>query len=530
MSVINSYEIILQNRVIVNVDINPMSQKRYIELDQPSLLNNQADIDRLVELLSEWYKDLIVPLALMNKVGEVLRQAEWRVTVTVARFGETWHLIDIEQGDRAKQHYGLAVDLGTTTVVGYLVDLSNGAILGTASEFNGQMQYGMDILTRIYKAGTPKGRKELQYALVVTINSIISFLTHELNIGYQEISAVTVGANSTMVHLLLGLDSSRICMSPYIPLVNRPGYISSSDIGLKINPHAPLYCLPGVGSYVGGDIIGGILASELHKQQDLALFVDIGTNGEIVLGNKDWLVACAGAAGPALEGGVAQDGMRAEIGAVYQVQIDQKTKRVIYQTIGGKKAAGICGSGLVDCLAEMLLSGIIDRAGKFRGDDKKFVIVPANESATGKDIAVTQTDIDNIMRTKGAVNAALEVLLEGVGCQIDDIKIFYAAGAFGQYLDLESAISIGLYPDLPRNRMIRLGNSSGEGARLALLSEDSRSEAEKIARNITYFELNANEEFMNKFVGSKFLPHTNLDFYPTVKEKMIQRGLLHEKI
>lgn len=525
MSALDSNEIILQNRVLVDVTINPMSRKCYIELDPPGLSNNQADVDRLLAALAHRYHHPTVPLDLMNKVGEVLRRADWRVTVTVADFGNHRQIIDIEPGNMAERHFGLAVDLGTTTVVGYLVDLNSGKILGSAADYNGQISYGEDILTRIYKASVPEGGKQLKNAVVNTLNNIIYRLVREFKIKDLEISAVTVGANTTMVHLLLGLDPSRICMEPYIPVVNLPGCVSSSEVGLAVNPKAPLYCLPGVGSYVGGDVIGGILASGMHRKPELALFIDIGTNGEMVLGNSEWLVACAGAAGPALEGAVAHDGMRAEPGAVYQVRIDAETGKAVYRTIGGQQAVGICGSGLVDCLAELFLAGIIDRSGKFRENKKEFIVVPASESATGKDITFTQTDIDNIIRTKSAVNTALEVLLEGVGCQLADMETFYAAGAFGQYLDPESAITIGLYPDLPRERIIRLGNSSGEGARLVLISGDSRREAEKIARDITYFELNASEVFMNKFVGSKFLPHTNLDYYPTVREKLIRRKL-----
>jgi uncharacterized 2Fe-2S/4Fe-4S cluster protein (DUF4445 family) len=529
LSLAENNDIILQNRVLVDVDIDPMSRKVYMELEKPSLINNQADVDRLVDSLRAFCDDQVtVPLAMMNKIGEALREGDWRVTATLARFGTVWRVIDLEPGDRTMRHFGMAVDLGTTTVVGYLVDLSTGRIMATEADYNGQIQYGMDILTRIYLAGTPGGCKQLQDAVVKTLNKIILGLAQKCRVERREISAVTVGANSTMVHLLLGLDPSRICQAPYIPVVNLPGYLKTSDIGLQVNPHAPLYCLPGVGSYVGGDVLGGILASGLHKKPELALFVDIGTNGEMVLGNEEWLVACAGAAGPALEGDVAHDGMRAEPGAVYHVRIDLETNQVDYKTIAGQKAMGICGSGLVDCLAELLLAGVIDRAGKFRNRSREFVVVPAAESATGRDITFTQTDIDNLMRTKGAVNAALETLLEGVGCGLTDITTFYAAGAFGQYLNLESAITIGLYPDLPRERMIRLGNSSGEGARLVLVSDASRREVEKIARTITYFELNAKEEFMNRFVGSKFLPHTNLDYYPTVKQKMMQRGLIRE--
>lgn len=528
MSTKDSGASILQNRVLVDVALDPMSRKIYLELEPPSLSDNQADVDRVLEGLRRNYGSVSVPLRLMNQVSDVLRRSDWQVTVTLAHYGENWRVIDVEPGDQTKRQYGLAVDIGTTTVVGYLVDLTTGETLGTAADYNGQTRYGDDILTRIQTAADAEGSRALQEAVVETLNGIVIRLSRQQGIENRHVSAVTVGANTTMVHLLLGLVPSRICMAPYIPVVNRPGYLRAGEIDLDVNPEAPLYCLPGVGSYVGGDVIGGILASGMHKKPEVALFVDIGTNGEMVLGSRDWLTACAGAAGPALEGGVARHGMRAEPGAVYQVRVDHQTGRANYRTVDDKKAVGICGSGLVDCLAELLLAGVIDRAGRFRDGRREFLVVPACESATGKDITFTQTDINNIMRTKGAVNAALEYLLESVGCAMTDIEAFYAAGAFGQYLDLESAVTIGLYPDMPREKMIRLGNSSGEGARLALISNKSRREAEEILRTITYFELNASEAFMSKFVGSKFLPHTNLDYYPTVKDKLIKRGLVSE--
>lgn len=504
----------------------PLTRKIYLRLSAPALGDNRADVDRLLEALREPVGTVVVPLEMMQAVSGVLRAAGWQVTATVGVLAPgVWSLVDLEAGDATAGHYGLAVDIGTTTVVVYLVDMRTGHTLGTAADYNGQVAFGEDILTRIYLAGTPEGLGQMQKAVVDTLNRLIARLCAEHKLAAERISALAVGANSTMVHLLLGLDPARICMAPYIPVVNNPGIIPAGRLGLRVNPLAPVYCLPSVGSYVGGDVIAGVLVSGMHRSSEVSLFVDIGTNGEIIMGNRDWLVGCAGAAGPALEGGVAENGMRAEPGAVDSVQIEPGTGRVRYTTIGGAPAAGICGSGLIDCLAELFLAGIIDRAGHFKDGRDRFVVVPAAESATGKDIVITRVDINNLMRTKGAVNAALEYLLESVGCDYTEIKRFYAAGAFGQYLHLESAITIGLYPDLPRDRMVRLGNASGEGARLVLLSGEKRREAEAIARNITYFELNASEVFMNKFVGSKFLPHTNLDLYPTVKAKMIARGL-----
>ena len=528
MSAEDNSKIILQNRVLVDVALEPMSRKIYLEFEPPSLTNNQADLDRVMDELHKEFGHVALPLKIMNSISDTLRRAGWRVTFTLALFEEQWRVIDVEPGNQTMSQYGLAVDIGTTTVVGYLVDLTSGAVLATAADYNGQIRFGADILSRIQAAAEPTHRQGLQDAVVETLNSIINRLAEQRSIESRRISAITVAANTTMVHLLLGLDPARICMAPYIPVINRPGYIKASEIGLSINPEAPLYCLPGLGSYVGGDVIGGVLASGMHQKSEVALFVDIGTNGEMVLGSKDWLTACAGAAGPALEGGVARHGMRAEPGAIYRVRIAGESGRVEYATVGAQKPVGICGSGLIDCLAELLLAGIINRAGKFKDGRSEFVLAPAAESSSGVAITFTQTDIDNLMRTKGAVNAALEHLLESVGCAMTDIEAFYAAGAFGQYLDLESAVTIGLYPDLPREKMIRLGNSAGEGARLALISNRCRWEAEALLRTITYFELNASETFMNRFVGSKFLPHTNLDYYPTVKAKLLSLGLAVE--
>jgi len=516
----------LQERTLTKVEPDPMSKKFYLELIPPSMLNNQADVDRLRDGLTSFVGQVTVPLALMSTLPGICRDGDWRLTVTLGRTAGGWLVIGVEPGNTTARHFGLAVDVGTTTVVVYLVDLRNGDILNVKADYNGQVAMGEDILTRISVARKQDGALELRKAVLETINRLISDLTTENEISKAEISACAFGANSTMVHLLLGLESNRICKPPYIPVVNNPGLLAAGEVGLEIMPLAPVYFLPGVGSYVGGDVIGGVLVSGMYKNPEIALFVDIGTNGEMILGNKDWLAACAGAAGPALEGGVVLSGMRAEPGAVEWVRLDPDTGQVQYRTVGGAKPRGICGSGLVDCLAEFLLAGIIDLAGKLKDGKDHYVVVPATETEHGMDIKVMQEDINNLLRTKGAVNAALEVLLDAVGYGAEDIKRFYAAGAFGQYLDLESAITIGLYPDLPRDSMVRLGNSSGEGARQVLMSDQLRQEAEKIATNITYFELIANDMFVQKFSSSRFLPHTNMDYYPTIKARLRERGII----
>jgi uncharacterized 2Fe-2S/4Fe-4S cluster protein (DUF4445 family) len=515
---------ILQSGMQSEIDLAPITRKYFTEINPPSLADNRADVERLRQSLFPAFGNVHIPFRLVRNISVICRDANWHVTALLGQTDSGWELLNCEAGNTTTRHYGLAIDIGTTTVVASLLDMQTGACLGTAAEYNGQCAYGEDVLTRIFRALESEGAHLLQQAVVSTINGLIRKLCARTEIDNRDIAAVAIGANTVMVHLLLGLDPSRICRAPYIPVLNNSGFLRASDAGIEIFPHAVLYCLPSVGSYVGGDVIAGILVSAMHKRQEVSLLVDIGTNGEIILGNSDWLVACAGAAGPALEGGVVASGMRAEQGAVDKVRIDQNGK-VDYHVIGEGKAAGICGSGLVDCLAELLLAGIIDRCGRFVDGRQSLIVVPASKSVNGKDIVITQTDIDNIMRTKGAVNAAVEVLLESVGCAMEDVSHFFAAGAFGKHLDIESAVTIGLYPDLPREKMIQLGNSSLEGARQALLSIDKLKEAEEITSKITYFELNANQSFMNKFVGCKFFPHTNLEYYPTVRARLAERGL-----
>ncbi|HUW66336.1 MAG TPA: ASKHA domain-containing protein [Spirochaetia bacterium] len=521
-----AHPIIVASRCRRRVKPDGLSRKVLLSVPPPSLADNRADRERVAEGLVGNQVGLEIPLDILREFPSVLRQGNWQVTATLGRYRDRWRLAGLEPGDTTARHFGLAIDLGTTTVVAYLVDMGTGRVLDTAAGYNAQIALGEDILTRIQTGSAETGLLSLREAALVTVNGLISQLAQNNHIPPAGFAAAVVAGNTSMIHFLLGLDPARICLAPYSPAANRPGCFSAGEAGLAIPPNAPVYFLPGVGSYVGGDIVAGILASGLHRRSEISLFVDIGTNGEMVLGNRDWLVACAGAAGPALEGGVAGAGMRAEAGAIERVSIDPDSGRVSYVTIGGDKPRGLCGSGLVDSMAELLLAGIIDRSGRFRDGRRSFSLVPAADSATGRDITITQTDLNNLLRTKGAVNAALEYLLESVGLPMQAIERFYAAGAFGQYLPLESAVTIGLYPDLDRRRMVRLGNSSGEGARLVLISRRKLREAEELAGKITYFELNASDVFMQKFVGSRFLPHTDLSLFPSVREKFAKRGLL----
>ncbi|GAW91738.1 ASKHA domain-containing protein [Calderihabitans maritimus] len=508
------------------VELNPLTRKYFIELKPPNKMDNQADVERVRRYLPERLRQADIPLEVIRKLPSSLREANWGVTITTAEIPNNPWIINVEPGRHIDRHYGLALDIGTTTIVIYLVDLNTGHVLAKASEYNGQIQYGEDILTRIHLGSTEKGLQNLRRTLLGTINQLVGQIAAEASIDRNELCALTVAGNTTMIHLFLGLEPTYICREPYTPVVNSTGPLRASAVGVHINPQAVVYCLPCIGSYVGGDVIAGVLVSGMYEQPYLSLLVDIGTNGEIVLGNCEWLVACAGAAGPALEGGAAAHGMRAEKGAINRIKINPRTGKVDYQVIGGGKAKGICGSGLVDCLAELLLAGIIDRSGHFIEDIQHFVVAPAEETATGKDIIISQKDIKNLLRTKAAVNAAVEVLMEEVGCSIHELKYFYSAGAFGEYMDRESAVTIGLYPDLPRQNIICLGNSSIEGAKLVLLSQDMWREVEALAKRITYFELNNNQKFMEKYTSGLFLPHADLSIYPTVKKKLEAKARL----
>ncbi len=502
-----------------------LSKKIYIEVAPPRLEDNRADYERLLAALPD-HRVTGVPLDLLRRLPGILRAAGWRVTVTLGRTNGGWMLQAVEPGDSAGRQFGLAVDAGTTTISASVVDLVAGRVLASAVGENAQAGEGEDILTRLHAAGEPGGVSRLRTVLMNSVNRVAGEAANAAGVAAQEITAVAVGANTTMTHFLLGADPAWICREPYIPAVNSPGVQSAGSMGLAVNPEAVVYCIPGVGSYFGGDAVAGILVSGLHRQEEVSLFVDIGTNGEMVVGNREWLVAAAGAAGPAFENGVVRQGMRAGPGAVERVWIDPRTHRAAYTVMGGGKPRGLCGSAVVDVLAGMLLSGIIDRGGHFCDGREAFVVVPGSEAEYGEDVVITRQDIKNFLRTKGAVNAAVETLLSAVGINTGEIRNFYAAGAFGEHLDVEAAVTLGLYPDLPRERIRLLGNTSLEGARRALLSEDKRRELEEIRRRVTYLELNVSTEFMARFTGSRFFPHTDISLYPSVAKKLRAAGLL----
>jgi uncharacterized 2Fe-2S/4Fe-4S cluster protein (DUF4445 family) len=509
----------------------------YLEIDPPTIDDNIADYERLRRAVDKSGFDashLHMSYMMLAKLAHVLREGNWKVTVSLFNVTAVLEVLDMFPGDATKTRYGAAVDIGTTTVVVYLVDLSNGQIIGTASTYNSQVKCGDDVITRIVYATERNGLKELQDLAVGNINTMLADLAEKNSIPPGMIDYMVVAGNTTMMHLFYGIDPQHIREEPYIPTATFFPIIRGKSVGFQFDPQTIIYSMPNVASYVGGDITSGIMVSQIHKQDKVSLFIDIGTNGEIVLGNKEWLVTAACSAGPAFEGSGIKFGMRAMEGAIEEVEIDPKTYEVNFRVIGDVKPIGVCGSGMIDALAEMYLSGVIDQKGKIREEigskrirrgesGLEYVLAWRVESAINKEIVLTEVDLDNLIRAKGAIYAGFSTLLSHMGMGFHDIEKLYIAGGFGRYLDVERAITIGMLPDLPVEKFQFLGNTSIMGAYYALLCDRLRHEAEEIAKKMTYVELSVSRSFMDEYMSALFLPHTNLDAFPTVKKELEKR-------
>jgi uncharacterized 2Fe-2S/4Fe-4S cluster protein (DUF4445 family) len=427
-----------------------------------------------------------------------------------------------------KNIFGIACDVGTTTVVVQMVDLRTGTILSTASGYNHQLKCGEDIISRINYAQKPERLKELNTLIIKTINRLIQKCLETIQGLYLDIYYASISGNTTMTYLLLNMDPCNIRNDPYASALNRAPVIASRDLGLKMHPDAKVLCAPAVGSYVGGDITAGLLCTPLLRNSEkISLFIDVGTNGELVLGNRDWMVTCACSAGPAFEGSGTRCGMPATEGAIERIRFRDGNPEC--RVVGGEKPKGVCGSGLVDLLSELFVQGCIDRSGKLNREKtgarfvdtergKGYLIIESEKSYWERDLVITENDIANLIRTKGAVFSACSLLLKNVGLSYQDLDAVYIAGGFGQYLDIENAIRIGLFPDLPRSRFHYLGNSSLLGAYLILLSDRNRDLVDETAGRMTYIELNTEPDYMNEYTGSLFLPHTDMSLFPSVRQ------------
>jgi len=516
----------------------PLLRTYAVALEPPSLDDNASDVARLCRALKKQHglERVSADLDVLGGLARLLREAGWHATATLERpaddqAGAGNVLVRVEAGDTAAQQYALALDIGTTSLWGRLIDLHGRKVCAEASGYNPQIRYGDDVISRIVYAQKPGGLVALQAAAVEGLNAVIAELLQRAAVQRERVSYVTAAGNTVMTHLLLGLDPTYIRESPYVPTTNALPPLRAAQLGLALAPSARLYLLPLVASYVGGDIVSGVLGCGMGRRPQLALYIDIGTNGEIVLGNQDWLMAASCSAGPAFEGGGLQCGMRATAGAVEGFALHPATWEPMLVTVGRTRPRGICGSGAINILAEFLKQGVIDQKGRYvrtrnldrlrQGPDGwEFVLARAELSATGKDIVLTEADIDNLIRAKAAMFAGYQCLLDKVNLRFADLEQVIIAGAFGDFIDLQHAICIGLLPDIPRERFCFIGNGSLLGAQLVCLSAGLLGQAGLIARSMTNIELSEDQTFMDRYVAGLFLPHTDGRLFPSLSGRI----------
>jgi uncharacterized 2Fe-2S/4Fe-4S cluster protein (DUF4445 family) len=507
---------------------------RTVALETPVLGNNISDAQRLEQhLKSETAADHIhIPLMLLRELPSKLRQWDFRLKLVLFRSRYGWQVLDMIDPDSDNPILGAAIDIGTTRIVMALINLETGERLGEVSFDNPQIQFGPDVLSRIHYSEKDNGLKELQTEIIDSVNFHIASLCNSIGSAVDDLYIITGAGNTSMTHLFLGIDASQIIREPYIPCANIFDTLSARLPGLEIHPNGKLFLFPNIGSYFGGDLISGILYSELDRKESPSLMVDVGTNAEIVVGSREWLIACAGAAGPALEGGVSKMGMTAGPGVIDKVWIDEGIDDLKVHTIDELPPVGICGSGMIDLAASLFLSGRIDIRGRFVKDKcggrlveeneiEHFVLVDATASGTGKAICLSQVDLNSLTSSKAAMYTILEVIVTNTaGLDFNDLEKFHVAGTFGSFIDPRSAICIGMLPDLPVDMFEVLGNSSLGGAVQLLRDPDSFDRIFNIRESITYIELNVNQEFMNMFSGAKFYPHTDVSKFPSLTGKI----------
>ncbi len=504
-----------------------------ISLIPPSLKDNTADADRLAGALKrELGVDFIeIDLAMARMLPDFLRKCDYKARCVVFKDRGRYVLAGVADAFSDETLAGLAVDLGTSRVVLRLVDLADGKALAESAFDNPQGEIGPDILVRIHFAETKDGLHRLNRLIVDGLNREMKSLCDKCGISPQNVHLITVAGNTAMTHLFLKLPPRWIIREPYIPAANRPGLAKAAEIGLAANPFARVMTFPNIGSYFGGDLIAGILYSGLNKIEETSILVDVGTNAEVVLGNKHWLIACAGAAGPALESGVTRMGMMAGPGVIDRIKIDPETKAFSIHAIEDETPRGICGSGLIDLAAQLFLAGMMDVRGKLvpsacgkrlREVDglAHLTVVDSKDSATGEDLTISQADLDSLVRSKAAMFTILETIAGTVGMNATELSKFYVAGTFGSFIDPRSAISIGMLPDLPLESYQAIGNSSLGGATMVLTRPSAVDQIDGIRDRITYMELNVNQDFMNRFSAAKFIPHTDPGRFPSVVRKL----------
>jgi uncharacterized 2Fe-2S/4Fe-4S cluster protein (DUF4445 family) len=516
----------------------------HLSLTPPSMEDQTDDWARLQTALRLQHRmeRVACSVAVLRKIGEALREGDWQATAILetARPSDdaTSRLIDLLPGraDEYSPLWGAAIDIGTTTVSLWLVDLITGKVHAQAAEYNGQIARGEDVISRIIYASKNGGEAEMRQRVLDTINGLLELACKRVKLEDEKVTPaqvvkVAIAGNSTMIHLLLGIPANNIRLSPFVTAVNHVPLMTAREVGINANPEATVDCLPGVASYVGADITAGVLSSGLDQMENVTLFLDVGTNGETVLGNQDWLVTCACSAGPAFEGAGVVNGMRATQGAIEEVWINSDTLEPTWRVIGGVKPKGLCGSGLIALLSEAFITGVLDKAGNVNLDAPtprvregahggEYVVAWGKETASGEDIVLSRVDVDNLLRAKAAIYAGFTVLADTVGVPLESVDKLLVGGSFGKYINVEKAVQIGLLPDMEWSRFEFLGNTSVKGTYYALLDWRKRERVTEIAKRMTYIELSADNSFYEAFTSALFLPHTDMGKFPSVAEAL----------
>ena len=513
---------------------SPIVTKVLLAIDPPTLENNLADCQRVQMAVQKLtgISSMQTGLKTIRRMPRILRENNFTVTATIGRRRGVVEIMDIEGGDTSARNTIAVVDVGTSTVVVHLVDTATTETIGAEACFNSQATYGREVTTRMI-AAEKRGPDRLRHLLVEDINRLIAALAGECDVSLKDITAVVCAGNTAMMHFLLELPTDNMRRAPYIAVTTEPPPFRAAEVGIKINPRGLLLAVPGIGGWVGGDLSAGILATGMYEMEGIGMLVDVGTNGEIIIGNKQWLMACSASAGPCLEAAGVKCGMMATKGAIEKVYLDHGQVRC--DVIGGRKPDGICGSGIIDVVAVMLEMGVIDRSGKlidgsdpavsFKRGRGRFELVPKGETLSGKPVCIYQEDIDNVITAKAAIFAAAKIMLDRLDLKFSDIDELMIAGGFGSYINLKNAVAIGLLPDLPTAETHYVGNTSIWGAKLAAFSGEAREILRKIVDRTTYYDLMGTDDYVDQFKQAMFLPHTNIELFPSaLKRSPRKRG------
>jgi len=495
----------------------PLVDRVFLQFEEPTLSDNLADFQRLQRAIERQMgtSSTQMGLKVLRRLPEILRDGDYAVTATIGKRRNTSEIMEIEPGDRSDRNFMAVIDVGTSTVVAHLVDVRRAATLDAQACFNSQFVYGREVTARMMVA-EKKGYDKLREVLVGDINALIVALARRNDVDLRDVTAVVCSGNTTMTHLLLGLPTANIRREPFIAVSTELSPFRAAEVGIKINPRGLLYTIPGIGSWVGGDLTAGILATGLHERDDVCLLLDVGTNGEIIIGNREWLMACSASTGPALEGAGVECGMIAEKGAIERVYIEDGEIR--YKVIGNVAPTGICGSGIIDLVAVLVSAGIIDRSGEFiAGSHPRLgTCNGSGEFALADDVVITQDDISSVITAKAAVFAATKSMIDRLSLSFADVKRVFLAGGFGSYINRRNAVGIGLLPDMPVAAIQYVGNTSIWGATLAALSTEAYATLCEIRRKTTYFDLMGTPDYVEQFKQAMFLPHTDIELFPSV--------------